>query len=67
MWKFGFFFYSKKQDKITQAVGSFRKNYARQIVTRKVVRYTEWRHNPFDGGKWNDYKLVAIGFYDHSD
>jgi hypothetical protein len=66
---FGFFYYSEMQARIlwnTWERPRF-KTFARQIVTGKVVEYTEWTTKPRPAGKWDDYKLVAVGWYDHAE
>jgi len=60
---FGFFYYSKKMDKMTNS-----RNYCKTL-TGKIVQYTEWVSRfPFVHlNKWDDNRLVGIGFYHHTE
>lgn len=68
MKKFGFFYYSPKMRAVRDELNKPR-NFARQILTGKIVEYTDWFSRfPFRQiSKWDDMKLVAIGWYDHTD
>jgi len=68
--KFGTFWYSKKQDSVISEITQQNViNFMRPLFHNKTKIYTEWNSRfPFlPTGKWDDYKFVGIGFYDHSE
>ena len=67
--KFGFFYYSQKREDMWERNQiSHSKNYFKTLAG-KVKRYNSWASSfPFlSRSKWDDERLVGVGWYDHSD
>jgi len=73
-WGFGFFYFSQKRESLMVdfsifGVANHRKNFFVPLFSKNPIRYNNWVSSfPFvSGAKWDDEKLVGIGFYSHTE